>query len=78
MSTHTDSQIIEHHDDGSWTTTTVVTETPATKKQQAVAITVLVGLCVAPFTPILAVVAAERWDKFQARRKRNNLKSVND
>jgi hypothetical protein len=74
MSTHTDSQIIEHHDDGSWTTTTVVTETPATKKQQAVALTVLVGLCVAPFTPLIAVVAAERWEARKERKRK--LKSV--
>jgi len=74
MSTHTDSQLIEHHDDGSRTTTTVVTSYPATKTQQAVAIGALSALALAPIAPLLIVIGLEKWDARRARKRK--LKSV--
>jgi len=77
MSTHTDSCIIEHHDDGSRTVTTVETVYPVSKKQQALAVGVLSLIAMAPLVPIATVAA---WDKIQERReakKAAKLKVVN-
>ena len=61
--THTDSAIVEHHEDGSWTVTTVETHYPATRGEKAAAWTALGALCIAPFTPLIAIGVAEWWDR---------------
>jgi len=69
---YTDSQTIEHHEDGSWTTTTIETHTPVTKKQQIAAAGVLGAVCFAPFVPLVTLVvldkASERWERRKARK----------
>lgn len=77
MKAHTDSSIIEHHDDGSWTETTVVTHFPATKRQQTLAAVGVLGLIAAPFMPLITVAALEKFEeKREARREKKRLKSV--
>lgn len=73
MSNHTDSQIVEHHDDGSWTTTTVVTEYPLTKADQAKAWGVLGALTLITCSPLFVVIAR---DKLETRREKKRLKIV--
>lgn len=68
MSTHTDSEIVQYNEDGSWTTTTVVTEYPATNKEKAIAGTVLAGLLVAPFVPLIAYAVTDAWERRQERK----------
>jgi hypothetical protein len=68
---HTDSCIVEVHEDGSKTVTTVETITPATRAQQAAAATGLGLLVVAPFFPLVALWA---HDKFEARREARKAK----
>lgn len=75
MRTHTDSSIIEYHEDGSWTTTTTVTEHPATTAQKAVAGGVLAAVCVAPFVPVLLLVCSSKLEK---RREAKRLKSQSE
>ena len=69
--THTDSAIVEHHEDGSRTVTTVETIHPATRGQQAAAVAGLGLLCVAPLFPLACLWAA---DKFEKRREAREAK----
>jgi len=73
MPNHTDSQIVEYHDDGSWTTTTVTTQMPMTKADQAKAWAILGGLTLATFSPVIALVAR---DALERRREKKRLKIV--
>lgn len=68
---HTDSCVVEVHEDGSKTVTTVETIYPATRAQQAAAATGLGLLIVAPFFPLVAIWAN---DKFEARRAARKAK----
>ncbi len=73
MPNHTDSQIVEYHDDGSWTTTTVVTDRPLTKAEQAKAWGVLGGLTLVTFSPVIVIIAR---DALERRREKKRLKIV--
>lgn len=61
--THTDSSIIEHHDDGSWTETTVITHHPATRGQKAAAWGALGVLAMAPMLPLVVIYGLEKFDE---------------
>lgn len=77
MSTRTDSHIVEHHDDGTWTETVVYHGKPATKKEKATALALLGTLVVVPFTPLIALAAADWWDRRVARKaEAKKLKSI--
>lgn len=79
MRKHTNSQIVEVHEDGSWTTTTVETEFPATKAQKAVAGGALVAICVVPFVPVLSLIAADWRENRRLKREANKAEtSKND
>lgn len=66
MRSHTDSVETTYHEDGSWTTTSQVTNFPATKTEQAIAWTALVGTLVAPFA---LIGAAAWWENRYERRE---------
>ena len=77
MSTHTDSHIVERHDDGTWTETIVVHGSPATKKEKVTAFSILGALVVAPFLPLVAAIGYDRWEQRRARKEADKkLKSV--
>jgi len=77
MSAHTNSHVIEYNEDGTWVETTVVHGKPATKKEKAIAYSVLGGVFLAPFIPLVSLVVIDKWE---ARRQRKEdakkLKSV--
>ena len=74
--THTDSTTVEYHEDGSWTETSTITHIPATTGQKAAAFAGLGVMCVAPFVPLLTVVALEKWEARKERKRKAALKSV--
>lgn len=76
--THTDSSIVEHHEDGSYTVTTVETVLPATKAQKAMAVGGLSLLAVAPLLPLAAAWGIDKLDARREARRKNRLKSVED
>lgn len=77
MSTRTDSHVVEHHDDGTWTETIVVHGRPATKKEKATAWTILGAVCIAPFAPLVLAIGYDRWEQRRARKEAaKKLKSV--
>lgn len=80
MAIYTDSEIIEHNEDGSWTTTTVVTQYPATPQQKAIAIAGLAALIVAPLAPLMGLYAVEKYEEHKEKRrnKKANLEAVKD
>lgn len=75
MSKHTDSQIVEYNEDGSWTTTTIETEYPMTRGQKAAAWGALGGIAVLPFVPVVAMVMLE---KIEERREARRLAKQNE
>ena len=77
MPKHTDSCIIEHHEDGSRTVTTVETMYPVSKKQQAAALAGLTVIGLAPLLPIAYLAAAEKIATKRAARKERKLETVN-
>jgi len=78
---HTDSCVVEHHEDGTWTTTTVVTERPATRAEQAGAWAAIGGLTLVTFSPVIVLWVSD-WRESRRRRKEEtkkpDLKSVED
>lgn len=75
--THTDSSIIEHHDDGSYTETTVITHLPATRSQKIAAWSGVGAVLVLPFVPVVAIVLQEKFEaRREARRAKKNLTAV--
>lgn len=78
MRNYTNSQSIEHHDDGSRTVTTVETIEPVTRKQQAIAGGVLGLLVLAPVMPILAVAIYDRIEEKRLARKNKKLSKKDD
>jgi hypothetical protein len=77
MSKRIDSHIIEHNEDGTWVETTVVHGRPATTKEKATAWTVLGAVCIAPFAPLVALIAIEKWEARRDRKEAaKKLKSV--
>lgn len=78
MRNYTNSQTVEHHDDGSRTVTTIETVEPVTRKQQLVAGGVLTLLVTAPVFPILAVALYDRVEEKRAARKAKKLAKKSD
>ncbi len=81
MSTHTDSVSTTHHEDGSYTTVSEITYTPPTRNEKIVAGAVLGALVLAPTAPLLFIVALEKAEYLNEKRKekkaaRKALKSV--
>jgi len=76
--THTDSSIVEHHEDGSYTVTTVETVLPATNAQKALAVGGVGLILVAPVFPLLAMWGADKLEERRERRRKNRLKPVED
>lgn len=77
MPKYTDSVIVEYNEDGSRTETSVVTYQPITKTQQTLAWAGLTVLVAAPFVPLLAVSAYEKFEeKLASRKAKKHLKSV--
>jgi hypothetical protein len=77
MSKRTDSHVIEYNEDGTWVETTVVHGRPATKKEKAVAYSVLGGVFLAPFVPLVSLVVIDKWEARRARKEADKkLKSV--
>lgn len=78
MSNHTDSSIVEYHEDGSRTVTTVETYYPPTKGQQIAAWTTLGAVVLAPLAPLAMLVGVEKWEARKARKEAEakKLKSV--
>lgn len=71
MSIHTESYESVKNEDGTITTTEVTTYIPPTKKEKAIAWTVFGGLMVAPFAPLIAAVAYDKYvEKREARKAR--------
>lgn len=76
MPKHTDSCIIDHHEDGSKTVTTIETVYPATKKQQIAVFGGLTLVALAPLVPILFMAGAEKWqEKREARKALKNTET---
>jgi hypothetical protein len=76
---HTDSSIVEHHEDGSWTETTTITHYPATRNEKLAAWGALGALCVAPLFPLIAIHGLEKWEeRKQARQAKKAAKNEND
>jgi hypothetical protein len=69
MPSHTDSAIIEYNEDGSRTVTTVETIYPLTTKEKATAYSLLGGLLLAPFVPVIAIALSEKMAERRAARK---------
>jgi len=70
---HTDSSVIDHHEDGSWTETTVITHYPASKAEKALAWSGVGVVLLAPFVPLVMLTVSE---KLEARREKRRLKAV--
>ena len=73
---HTDSETIDYHEDGSWTTTTVITREPVTNRQKAAAFGVLGAIMVAPVMPAIGLVLYDKVQEKRAARKARKLNSV--
>lgn len=69
MRAHTDTVTTVYNEDGSWTTTSEVTNYPASKKEKALAGTLLGAMVLAPLAPLLTVVALEKWDDTKEKRR---------
>lgn len=76
--THTDSSIVEHHEDGSYTVTTVETVLPATRAQKAAAVGGVSLILSAPLFPLLAMWGMTKLEERREARRKNRLKSVED
>lgn len=67
---HTDSSIVEYHDDGTWTETTTITYHPPTKAQKAGAWAALAGMGLIAVAPLGFAVADVVKDWREERRQR--------
>jgi len=77
MRNHTDSEIVEYNEDGSWTTTTTVTQFPMTTTQKVGAWSALTAVCVLPLAPLVGLVVLSKIEeKREARKEQKRLKSV--
>lgn len=78
MPMHTESYESHTNEDGSVTTTEVTTFTPPTPKQQALAWTGLGLLVMAPFVPLAATVAYDKYVERRDARKARKAAKKND
>jgi hypothetical protein len=76
--THTDSSIIEHHDDGSWTETTTITHYPATRGQKAAAWGALGVLAMAPVIPLAVIYGIEKFEEKREERRAKKAAKKNE
>lgn len=79
QTTHTDSAIVETHEDGSKTITTVEHWTPPTRAEKAQAWGGIVALTVVALSPLALPWVADKLEERRERKARKtNLKSVED
>lgn len=69
MRAYTNSSVVEHHEDGSWTEKSEITHYPASNAQKATAVLGLGAIVLAPLAPLLIVVGLEKADEYRAKRR---------